>query len=132
MIISEEQGRFVTNSDIHNNILLAQELTQALDRKIKDNNLMINIDMSKAFDKLSWNFLDIFTQKFGFQVGWIDMIRRCISNSWFSVIINGESQGYFHSGKGVRQGDSISPSLFIIAEEYFIRGLKHVFNQTPS
>lgn len=63
-------------------------------------------------------------RKFGFSEKWIDIIWRSISSCWFSVLVNGESCGFFHSSRGLRKG--LSPSIFIIAAEVLNRGLNHI------
>ncbi|XP_071914052.1 uncharacterized protein [Coffea arabica] len=67
---------------------------------------------------------DGFTGKF-FSFAWevIDMVWRLISNVWFSVIINGSAHGFFKSSRGIRQGDPLSPVLFIIGSKLLLRGL---------
>ncbi|CAM8968841.1 unnamed protein product [Rhodiola kirilowii] len=79
---------------------------------------MLKIDMSKAHDRISWRFiLKVFTA-LGFSNQWMDLIYRNISNCWYSIIWKGSTYGYFKSNRGVRQGDPLFPSLFIIAMEY--------------
>lgn len=60
----------------------------------------------------------------------IDKIWRIVSNSWFSLLINGKSHGFFHSTRGVKQGDPLSHTLFIIAAEVLARGLNNLNRDT--
>jgi hypothetical protein len=84
--------------------------------------MAINIDMEKAFDKMEWPFLAILKQ-LGFHDKWINWIRICISTTSFSVLLNGSSFGHFQPSWGLRQGDSLSPFLFIIGTEAISRML---------
>ncbi|CAM8983825.1 unnamed protein product [Rhodiola kirilowii] len=81
----------------------------------------MKIDMSKAYDCVSWIFLLRIMRALGFNPNWCDLIYHLISNCWYSVVWDGSSFGHFKFNQGVRQGDPISPSLFILSMEMFSR-----------
>ncbi|XP_071928033.1 uncharacterized protein [Coffea arabica] len=68
-------------------------------------------------------FLIQVLRHFGFSELWIDMVWLLISNVWFSVIVNGLPHGFFKSTRGLRQGDQISPALFVIGAEILSQAL---------
>ncbi|KAL2471459.1 Uncharacterized protein Adt_39595 [Abeliophyllum distichum] len=131
-IISAPQSGFIPGRLIGDNILLAQELLHTLDTKVRGGNAILKLDMAKAYDRLDWGFLISVLEGFGFDAIWIDRIRRCISECHFSVLLNGRPCGFFPSSRGLRQGDPISPSLFILASDYFSRILTRQYQQIAS
>ena len=120
-IISPQQSGFVKGRQIFDNFLLAQELISDIRRPNRGGNIVLKLDMAKAYDRVSWPFLLQVLRRFGFGERWIDMIWRLISNVWFSVLINGAPQGFFKSSRGLCQGDPISPGLFVISAEVLSR-----------
>lgn len=91
--------------------------------------MMVKVDMAKAYDRVEWQFLLHVLSSFGFPVRFCKLIDQCISTLWFLVMMNGTMQGFFKSSSGLRQGDPLSPYLFIIMQEVLTRLLKRGFQE---
>lgn len=92
----------------------------------KNSAMILKLDMMKAYDRVDWNALTLVLSKFGFGKSWIKWIYACISLARFLVLINGSPCGFFSSSQSVRQGDPLSPFLFIILAEAFSRAIRSV------
>ncbi|GKB93516.1 putative RNA-directed DNA polymerase, eukaryota, reverse transcriptase zinc-binding domain protein [Tanacetum coccineum] len=77
----------------------------------------IKVDFEKAFDSVRWDFLDLVMEKLGFGLKWRFWIHGCLKNARSSVLVNGSPTSEFELFKGLRQGDPLSPLLFILVME---------------
>ncbi|KAL0406375.1 UNVERIFIED_CONTAM: hypothetical protein Slati_3951400 [Sesamum latifolium] len=92
-LISPSQSGFVPGRLISDNILLAQEMIHQLDLRHNRGNLVIKLDMLKAYDRINWRFLCSVLAAMGFNSRFISLIRNAIENSWFTILVNGEPAG---------------------------------------
>ncbi|XP_027122245.1 uncharacterized protein [Coffea arabica] len=100
-LISPWQSGFVLGRQIMDNILLVQEHAKELDRRLEVPNLLLKLDMEKAYDRVEWSFLLFMLRSFGFQEPAVDLIFRLVANNWFSVLVNEEPAGFFKSTRGL-------------------------------
>ncbi|XP_073037089.1 uncharacterized protein [Primulina eburnea] len=130
-LISPNQSGFVPGRMISDNILLAQELTHSITLPTRGGNVILKLDMAKAYDRVQWPFLFDVLRHFGFSERVVALVSACISHCHFSVNINGSLSGFFGSTRGLRQGDPLSPLLFVLGAEYLSRGLDRLYLQLP-
>lgn len=96
------------------NVLSATELVKDYHNPTISPRCAMKIDISKAFDSVQWDFVLNTLLALGFPLMFVHWIKLCITTPSFSVQVNGELAGYFQSKRGLRQGCSLSPYLFVI------------------
>ncbi|XP_015161833.1 uncharacterized protein [Solanum tuberosum] len=120
-------GEDLIGRNISENVLLAQEIIGDIGKRGKPANVVIKLDMAKAYDRVNWRFLVRVLEKMGFDANVVDLLWRRVANNWYSILINGKAHGFFHSTIGVKQRDLLSPALFIIVAEVLSRTLNNLF-----
>ena len=89
--------------------------------------MFMKLDIQKAYDMVDWHFLCKTLEAFGFSHQWINLIFKFISTPKKFVLINGMPEGFFEISKGIRQGDPLSPFLFILMVEAFDRAISDAY-----
>ncbi|XP_010463164.1 PREDICTED: uncharacterized protein LOC104743817 [Camelina sativa] len=112
--IAPNQSAFIKDRLMMENLLLASELVKDYHKESISPRCMMKIDISKAFDSVQWPFLINILKAINVPANFIHWIELCICSASFSVQVNGELAGYFQSKRGLRQGCSLSPYLFVI------------------
>ena len=120
-IISENQSAFTTGRLITDNVLIAFEMMHYLEHKKEDKDcyMAIKLDMSKAYNRVEWGFIEQVMRKLGFHERWIGLIMRCITTISYSVLINGVAHGNIVPSRGLHQGDPLSSYLFLLGTDGF-------------
>ncbi|CAL1358706.1 unnamed protein product [Linum trigynum] len=130
-IVSEGQNGFIRGRLIIDNIIIGHELMHYLKIKTqgKKGYMALKVDMEKAYDRVEWPFLLAVLDKMGFSSVWQGWIHECLRSSSFSVLMNGTPSGFFTASRGLRQGDPLSPLLFVLCTEGFAALLRQAITE---
>ncbi|GKV29432.1 hypothetical protein SLEP1_g38359 [Rubroshorea leprosula] len=115
-IVSETQSAFVRGRQLVDSVLVLNEVVDEIKKK-KQPAFVFKADFEKAYDCVDWSFLDWMMESFGFETKWRGWIKECLSTARISVLVNRSPTREFEVGKGLRQGDPLSPFLFLMVAE---------------
>lgn len=119
-LVSDAQSAFVGDRQILDAVLVAYECIESrLGSGIP--RIICKLDNEKAYDHVNRDFIFYLLRRMGFGDRWCRWMKRCVSTVNFSALVNGVPEGFFSSSRSLRQGNSLSPFLFILVKEAFSR-----------
>ena len=126
-LITEHQSAFAKDRLILDNIVVAFETLHHMKHHNsgKHGYMAIKLDISKAYDRIEWVYLEKLMEKMGFCARWVTLMTSCVKTVSYSIMVNGEPTEMIHPNRGIRKGDPLSPFLFLLCTEGLHALIKH-------
>ncbi|KAA3482120.1 reverse transcriptase [Gossypium australe] len=126
--ISQNQRAFVPGRMIHDNVLIAHELMHYLrsSKNGPNKGCVVKLDMSKAYDRVEWCFLEKVLLKIGFSCDWVKKFMSCVRTVIYRVKCNMRLTDVIIPERGLCQGDPFIPLPFSLLHGYFISHIKGI------
>jgi hypothetical protein len=128
LLVDEDQSGFVKSRCIADNFMYAMDLVQTC-RKRKRKAMILKLDFSKAFDTVSWDALFSILQVRGFDDTWIMWMKELLCTAKTAILLNGIPGKWIDIKRGLRQGDPLSPLLFIVVVDVLQKAIQQAANE---
>lgn len=123
-LIGPQQTSFVPGRHMIDNIVITQKVIHSMRRKSGKTGFMaIKVDLEKAYDRLNWSFIFDTLKQTGLPLNLSRLIMECVTSPSMNILWNGEITEKFFPGRGIRQGDPLSPYIFVLCIERLGHGI---------
>jgi len=126
-IIGEEQSGFLINCQIHDVVILAQEVLHSAERS-KEKISLFKLDLSKEYDRVDWTFLRLVLVQMRMSIPVVNWIMSCVNSASFVIFINGSPSRFFSASRGPRHGCPLSTFIFLIIVDSLSRLIKEAIS----
>lgn len=115
-LIGDAQSAFLMDRNILDGVVVLNELTEDA-KRAKKSRLIVKVDFARAYDSVEWEYLFKILRSMRFPEIWVRWIKECITTASANILVNGSPAGNFRLERGIRQGDPLSPFLFLVDAE---------------